>query len=40
MIFKIIEFDDNWLDNWRQVFPVLQEFDLHAHIFLVTGMAV
>lgn len=34
----MLTFDDGWLDNWFQVFPVLQEFDLHAHIFLVTGL--
>lgn len=34
----MLTFDDGWLDNWFQVFPVLQEFSLHAHIFLVTGL--
>ncbi|WP_201490654.1 polysaccharide deacetylase family protein, partial [Escherichia coli] len=34
----MLTFDDGWLDNWLQVFPVLQEFKLHAHIFLVTGL--
>lgn len=34
----MLTFDDGWLDNWLQVFPVLQEFNLHAHIFLVTGL--
>ncbi|HBA3615012.1 TPA: polysaccharide deacetylase family protein, partial [Escherichia coli] len=33
----MLTFDDGWLDNWFQVFPVLQEFNLHAHIFLITG---
>ncbi|OSL96428.1 polysaccharide deacetylase family protein [Escherichia coli] len=32
----MLTFDDDWLDNWFQVFPVLQEFNLHAHIFLIT----
>ncbi|HAV9751869.1 TPA: polysaccharide deacetylase family protein, partial [Escherichia coli] len=27
----MLTFDDGWLDNWLQVFPVLQEFRLHAH---------
>ena len=34
----MLTFDDGWLDNWLQVFPVLQEFNLHAHLFLVTGL--
>ncbi len=34
----MLTFDDGWLDNWLQVFPVLQEFKLHAHIFLITGL--
>lgn len=34
----MLTFDDGWLDNWLQVFPVLQEFNLHAHIFLITGL--
>ncbi|EGF7425092.1 glycosyltransferase [Escherichia coli] len=34
----MLTFDDGWLDNWLQVFPVLQEFRLHAHLFLVTGL--
>ncbi len=34
----MLTFDDGWLDNWLQVFPVLQEFNLHAHFFLVTGL--
>lgn len=34
----MLTFDDGWLDNWLQVFPVLREFNLHAHIFLVTGL--
>ncbi|TQO04877.1 UNVERIFIED_ORG: polysaccharide deacetylase [Citrobacter freundii] len=29
--------EDGWLDNWLQVFPVLQVFNLQAHVFLVTG---
>ncbi|EAB8636058.1 carbohydrate transporter [Salmonella enterica subsp. enterica] len=34
----MLTFDDGWLDNWFQVFPVLQEFNLNAHIFLITGL--
>lgn len=34
----MLTFDDGWLDNWLQVFPVLQEFNLQAHIFLITGL--
>lgn len=33
----MLTFDDGWLNNWLQAFPVLREFNLHAHIFLVTG---
>lgn len=34
----MLTLDDGWLDNWFQVFPVLQEFGLKAHIFLITGL--
>ncbi|UUN78260.1 polysaccharide deacetylase family protein (plasmid) [Escherichia coli] len=34
----MLTFDDGYLDNWFHVFPVLQEFGLHAHIFLITGL--
>lgn len=34
----MLTFDDGWLDNWLQVFPVLKEFKLQAHIFLITGL--
>lgn len=34
----MLTFDGGWLDNWLQVFPVLQEFNLHAHLFLVTSL--
>lgn len=34
----MLTFDDGRLDNWLQVFLVLQEFNLHAHLFLVTGL--
>lgn len=34
----MLTFDDGWLDNWLKVFPVLLEFNLHAHLFLVTGL--
>ncbi|EMK1730763.1 polysaccharide deacetylase family protein [Salmonella enterica] len=34
----VLTFDDGYLDNWLQVFPVLNEFKLNAHIFLITGL--
>lgn len=34
----MLTFDDGWVDNWFHVFPVLQEFGLRAHIFLITGL--
>lgn len=34
----MLTFDDGWLDNWFCVFPVLKEFGLHAHVFLITGL--
>ncbi|EAA0892417.1 polysaccharide deacetylase family protein [Salmonella enterica] len=34
----MLTFDDGWLDNWLQVFPVLKEFNLRVHIFLITGL--
>ncbi|EBJ5653951.1 carbohydrate transporter [Salmonella enterica] len=34
----MLTFDDGWLDNWLEVFPVLKEFNLRAHIFLATGL--
>ena len=33
----MLTFDDGWLDNWRQIFPVLQEFNVHADLCLVPG---
>lgn len=33
----LITFDDGYLDNYVHAHPVLQEFGLHAVIFLVTG---
>lgn len=33
----VISFDDGWHDNWTYAHPVLQEFGLHALLFLVTG---
>jgi peptidoglycan/xylan/chitin deacetylase (PgdA/CDA1 family) len=33
----LITFDDGYLDNWIYAHPVLQEFGLHATIFLITG---
>ncbi len=34
----MLTFDDGYLDNWLNVFPVLQEFNLQAHLFLITGL--
>ncbi|ECD5144131.1 carbohydrate transporter [Salmonella enterica subsp. enterica serovar Caracas] len=34
----MITFDDGYLDNWLEAFPVLKEFNLKAHIFLITGL--
>ncbi|HAJ2336981.1 polysaccharide deacetylase family protein [Escherichia coli] len=34
----MLTLDDGWLDNWFYVYPVLQEFNLKAHIFLITGL--
>ncbi|EBA4960261.1 carbohydrate transporter [Salmonella enterica] len=34
----MLTFDDGYLDNWLCVYPVLKEFNLRAHIFLVTGL--
>ncbi|EDW5780698.1 polysaccharide deacetylase family protein [Salmonella enterica] len=34
----MLTFDDGYLDNWFNVFPVLKEFNLNAHIFLITGL--
>lgn len=34
----VLTFDDGYLDNWLQVFPILSEFNLNAHIFLITGL--
>jgi len=34
----MLTFDDGYLDNWLQVYPVLKEFNLRAHIFLITGL--
>ncbi|ELD0488035.1 polysaccharide deacetylase family protein [Escherichia coli] len=34
----MLTFDDGYLDNWFQVYPVLKEFNLKAHIFLITGL--
>ncbi|CAQ89427.1 polysaccharide deacetylase family protein [Escherichia fergusonii] len=34
----MLTFDDGYLDNWFQVYPVLKEFNLKAHIFLIAGL--
>ncbi|MDZ7759334.1 MAG: polysaccharide deacetylase family protein [Desulfovermiculus sp.] len=34
----VITFDDGWLDTYTQAYPVLQEFDVPASIFLATGL--
>lgn len=31
----MLTFDDGYLDNWFQVYPLLNEFNLKAHIFLI-----
>ncbi|WP_162773023.1 polysaccharide deacetylase family protein, partial [Shigella sonnei] len=28
----MLTFDDGYLDNWFQVYPLLKEFNLKAHI--------
>ncbi|EIC1487851.1 polysaccharide deacetylase family protein, partial [Shigella flexneri] len=33
----MLTFDDGYLDNWFQVYPLLNEFNLKAHIFLITS---
>ncbi|MGA4538315.1 polysaccharide deacetylase family protein [Citrobacter braakii] len=34
----MLTFDFGWLNYWLYIFPILKEFNLHAHIFLVTGL--
>lgn len=34
----MLTFDDGYLDNWFHVYPVLKEFNLRAHIFLITDL--
>ncbi|EHK6581824.1 polysaccharide deacetylase family protein [Escherichia albertii] len=34
----MITFDDGYLDNWLQAWPILKEYNLHAHIFLISGL--
>ncbi len=34
----MITFDDGYLDNWFRAWPVLKEYNLHTHIFLITGL--
>ncbi|MCN2413843.1 polysaccharide deacetylase family protein [Escherichia coli] len=34
----MITFDDGYLDNWLQAWPILKEYNLHAHIFFISGL--
>lgn len=34
----VLTFDDGYLDNWLNAYPILKEFNLNAHIFLITGL--
>ena len=34
----MLTFDDGYLDNWLYVYPVLKEFGLKAHIFIITNL--
>lgn len=34
----MITFDDGYLDNWLQAWSILKKYNLHAHIFLISGL--
>lgn len=34
----MVTFDDGYLDNWLQAYPILKEYDIHTHIFLITNL--
>jgi peptidoglycan/xylan/chitin deacetylase (PgdA/CDA1 family) len=35
----ILTFDDGYLDNYTNAFPLLQEFDMQGTFFIITGLA-
>lgn len=34
----MLTFDNGFVDNWFNAFPVLKEFNLNAHILLIAGL--